>query len=73
MPANATGYYVILHYRTGEVRAGGPFISQNIAQGYADAKEAANGQCQAVITGPIPATEPAKFDLLARLRAFAGL
>jgi hypothetical protein len=74
--SDATGFYVVLHYRDGRTAVGGPFISHSIASGYASAKEAANNSCQAVITGPIPKNKPDKeadIGIVARLRKLAGL
>ena len=71
--ADATGYYVILHYSTGEARVGGPFITYAIAAGYAAAKESSNSKVSPVITGPIPAKQVTNDGLVNRLRRFAGL
>jgi hypothetical protein len=71
--SDATGFYVILHYSTGEARVGGPFITYAAAAGYAAAKESSNSAVSPVITGPIPAKEPATEGLVAKLRRLAGL
>lgn len=71
---------MILHYSTGEVRAGGPFINYPTAVNYAKAKVKANPAVNTVIAGPISADQAGNTDsdlsfhgILDKLRKFAGI